>query len=205
MALDFPSSPTNGQTYTSGGETWVYDSTQTKWGVVANTGLDTIWVPASAMVPRVSSGAGLSTLDSGSSDITYVTLDFDQTSAEYAHFQIAFPKSWDNGTVTFAPYWTATAGTATQTAILSLAGVAMSNDNQINGTMGTAVTSSDELIATSDLHVGPTSAAITIGGSPATGDLVAFQVARDVSDTLAADLRLIGIKIFFTRNLRSDD
>ena len=30
-ALDFPSSPTNGQTYTANGTTWIYDSTLTKW------------------------------------------------------------------------------------------------------------------------------------------------------------------------------
>jgi hypothetical protein len=33
MAADFPNSPTNGQTYTSGVTTWVYDSTKTAWSV----------------------------------------------------------------------------------------------------------------------------------------------------------------------------
>lgn len=30
-ALDFPSSPTNGQTYTANGSTWTYDSATTSW------------------------------------------------------------------------------------------------------------------------------------------------------------------------------
>jgi hypothetical protein len=33
MAIDFPSSPTNGQTYTSGGTTWVYDSSVPAWNL----------------------------------------------------------------------------------------------------------------------------------------------------------------------------
>lgn len=35
MPLDFPSPPTNGQTYTSGGVTWIYDSTNTTWNIVS--------------------------------------------------------------------------------------------------------------------------------------------------------------------------
>lgn len=30
-ALDFPTSPTNGQTYTANGSTWTYDSATTSW------------------------------------------------------------------------------------------------------------------------------------------------------------------------------
>jgi hypothetical protein len=33
MAIDFPSSPTNGETYTSGGTTWVYDSSVPAWNL----------------------------------------------------------------------------------------------------------------------------------------------------------------------------
>ena len=31
MAINFPASPTNGDTYTYGGKTWTYDGTATKW------------------------------------------------------------------------------------------------------------------------------------------------------------------------------
>ena len=39
MALDFPNSPTNGQTFTSGGSSWTYDGT--KW---VPTSQSTVWV-----------------------------------------------------------------------------------------------------------------------------------------------------------------
>lgn len=37
MAIDFPSSPTNGQTYTVSGTTYTYNSTKTQWQVSATT------------------------------------------------------------------------------------------------------------------------------------------------------------------------
>lgn len=168
------------------------------------TGRQEYWISAGAMKPRASSGAAEATYDSGSNDVTLNVLDFDQTSAEHAHFEFGMPNGWNEGTVTFIPYWTADAGTATQTCIFSLAGVAISNDDVMNASMGTAQTSSDALIATGDLHIGPESSAITIAGTPAANDLVVFQVARDISDTLAADARLIGIKLVLTFTAAND-
>ena len=36
-ALDFPVSPTNGQTYTSGSTTWAFNSTYGVWRIVSST------------------------------------------------------------------------------------------------------------------------------------------------------------------------
>lgn len=167
-------------------------------------GKQSIWVDAASMRPRITSGAQFATIDSGSADNTLEVLDFDQTTSEHAQFKIAMPKSWNEGTVTFTPYWTAGAGTAAQTCIFALAGAAISNDDVLNATMGTAQSSSDALIATGDLHIGPESSAITIGGTPAELDLVIFNISRDISDTLAADARLIGIMLHITLNANTD-
>lgn len=167
-------------------------------------GKQSIWIPASAMIPRVTSGAAVGLIDSGSNDNTIPSLDFDQTSAENAQFCIAMPKSWNESTVTFTPYWTASAGTAAQTCIFALSGAAISNDDVLNTAQGTPQTSSDALIATGDLHIGPESSAITIGGTPAEGDLVVFNVARDIGDTLAADARLIGVMLHITLDANTD-
>jgi hypothetical protein len=167
-------------------------------------GQQTIWVPAGAMTPRATTGATTLTYDSGTSDVTIPVLVFNSTANSHAHFSIAMPKGWNESTITFVPYWTAVSGTATNTVIWGLEGLAVSDDDTLNGTFGTAQTSSDAYIAANDLHIGPTSAAITIGGTPAENDLVVFEIYRDVTDTLAADAYLIGIKVLYTTNAATD-
>ena len=65
----------------------------------------------------------------------------------------------------------------------------------------------DTLIAANDCHIGPESSALTIAGTPAEGDLVYFQITRkvaDAGDTLAADAKLIGVRLYFTTNAGND-
>jgi hypothetical protein len=114
------------------------------------------------------------------------------------------PKSWNESTVTFQPIWTAAAGSAAETVIWSLRAKALSNDDAIDSSWGTAQTSIDALIATGDVHIGPESSAITIGGTPAEGDLVIFEISRDISDTLAADAQLIALRLHFMTNAAND-
>lgn len=169
-------------------------------------GKHTIWIPASAMKARVTNGCGSSDYDSGSNDITIATLDFDTTTQEYAHtIPIGMPKSWNEGTVTAQAYWTNTGGSSTQTVRFTVAGLAISDDDTLNGTFGTAVNLDDTYLAQNNLHITAESSAITIGGTPAENDLVIFQVSRDVAnDNMSGDARLIGIKIFVTINGATD-
>lgn len=167
------------------------------------TGKQTVWVPAAAMISRTTNGAATGTTESTTNKIMNKTLDFDTTTQEFAQFTVAFPKGWDEGTVTFVPYWTAASGSGTF--ISTLAGVALSDDDAIDTALGTAQSSTDTLLLALDVHVGPESAAITIAGTPAEGDIVYFQIARDVADTLGVDAKLIGIKLFYTTNSSTDE
>jgi len=173
--------------------------------VARKQGLETIWIPAVAMWGRTTNGAATGSAEAATSKETSKSLDFDQTTQEFAQFVIRFPKSWNEGTVTFAPIWSAASGTGG--VVFGLAGVALSDDDALDTAFGTAQTSTDTLIATGDVHVGPTSSAITIAGTPAAGDLVFFQVNRTVSDgsdTLNADARLLGVVLFFTTDAADD-
>jgi hypothetical protein len=174
--------------------------------VLKTAGVETIWIPAGAMRPKVTNGAGASTYDSGSNDVTVATLDFDTTTQEYAHTcPIGMPKSWNEGTVTAIIYWTNTGGASTETVRWSVAGAAVSNDDTLNIAMGTAQTVDDTWLAQNDLHITSATSAITIGGSPAAEDLVVFEITRvTASDNMAGDAKLIGIKILLTTDATND-
>jgi hypothetical protein len=170
-------------------------------------GKETIWVPATAMYPASSNGCG----DIAQTELTaqrpeVKALPFDASSDEYAQFAVAFPKSWNLGTVTFQTYWSVT-GTNTGTVCFAVQGVAVSSDDTLDVAMGTAV--ANTALAASgtanDLMVNVESGAVTIGGSPADGDEVFFNIYRDVSaDSQTADARLLGVKLFFTTDAAND-
>lgn len=171
-----------------------------------SAGKETVWVPAAAMTARTTNGAATGTTESTTNKVMNKVLDFDATTQEFAQFTVAFPKGWNLGTVTFIPYWTAASGSGGVT--WGLAGVAVSDDDVIDAAFGTAQTSADTLIATTDVHVGPESSAITIAGTPAVGDIVYFQINRtvaDANDTLGVDARLIGIKMIYTTSSGTDE
>jgi len=179
---------------------------QANGAVISTAGTQTIWVPAVAMYGATTNGAASASVDSGTENVEYKVLDFDTSTQEFACFSVRFPKSWDEGTVTFAPYWTAASGSGG--VVFALQAVALSNDDAIDTAYGTEQTSTDTLITAADVHVGPTSSAITVAGTPADADLTFFRVKRnvaDASDTLGVDARLLGIAIFFTTNLTDDD
>lgn len=169
-------------------------------------GKQTIWVPAAAMTARTTNGAASGTTESTTNKVMNKTLDFDTTTQEFAQFTVAFPKGWNEGTVTFIPFWTAASGSGG--VVWGLQGVALSNDDAIDTAFGTAQTSSDTLISALDVHVGPESSAITISGTPAAGDICYFQINRTVSDggdTLGVDAKLIGIQLLYTIDSNVDD
>ena len=136
-------------------------------------------------------------------------LDFDASTAEYAQFSIAMPKSWNLGTITFQAFW-APSNTDTGNALigLQLAGVGVANDDTSDIAFGTAIDVTDAGGgALEDVLVSPVSGAITIAGTPADDDYTYFQVVRNAtsgSDTFTGDVRLLGIKIFYTTDAAND-
>lgn len=151
--------------------------------------------------PSTTNGcAALAKTEYGTNDVDLQTLDFDQTTIEYAQWTVKMPDDWDAGTVTFKGVWTAAAGTAAQTFELNLEGRAYANDDPIDAAWGTAVEVSDALIAANDIHYTAESGAVTLAGTPVAGELAQFRAWRDATnDTLASDAKLIGIVVYYTK------
>ena len=169
-------------------------------------GKESIWIPAVAMYPNTTNGCADLAQVELSNGPEIKTLDFDKDSDENAQFAVAFPKSWNEGTVTFQAFFTADS-TNTGTVSWDLAGVAIADNDSINTAFGTAVapTAKAHSGTANDLDVTAESGAVTIAGSPSTDEQVFFQIARDVSeDSLTADAKLLGVKIFFTTDAAND-
>ena len=170
-------------------------------------GKETIWVPASAMQPTTSNGcSALTTVETTSGRPDLVVLDFDKDSDEFAQFSVAFPKSWNEGTVTFQFFWSGIAATTGVT--LGLQGLAVGDNDDIDVVYGNPILVDDDAQgAVEEMLVSAESAAITIAGSPAVDQLCYFRIFRDIdatNDDMAGDCRLHGVKLFFTTDAAND-
>ena len=169
-------------------------------------GLQTIWIPAGAMRPTADNGCDEITdagTQAGRPDMT--VLDFAVSADKFAQFQIAFPKSWNEGTITFQVFWCSTA-TDTDAVNWTLQGVSVPDNSLIDVAYGNAVDVDDNNQgAAEEMLVSQVSGALTIAGA-AVDTVTFFRIGRDVSEgTAAEDARLIGVKLFFTTNAQNDD
>jgi len=168
-------------------------------------GVETIYVPAAAMYPNSTNGCADLEQVELSNGPELKCLDFDASSDENAQFTVCFPKSWNEGTVTFQAFWTVT-GTNTGTVAWGLSGVCIADDASINTAFGTNVVATAKAFSgtSNDMTVSAVSGAVTIANA-AVDTQAYFQVMRDVSaDSQSGDARLLGIKLFFTTDAAND-
>lgn len=168
-------------------------------------GKQAIFIPASGFLPRVTNGAAAFSSELATNDVMIRGYDFDTSTAEAVQALFALPKQWNEGTISFRYYWTA--GSGSGGVAFSARARAVSDDDAMDGSWGTAITVTDTFITANDMHVSAESAAITIGGTPAEGDMIWLEITREVangSDTLAVDARLLGVEIYITTNAGTD-
>lgn len=173
-------------------------------GSTINQGTHTLPILAAAMVPNTTNGPAAGSTETTTNKVMLSTLDFDQSTDESAQIVIPMPKSWDEGTITAQFGWTAT---TTGNVVWGCSGVALSDDDATDAAFGTAQTVTDGVTLANDLMWSAATSAITIAGTPAAEDLVVLKFYRDAdngSDTLAADAKLIAVRIKYTINAGDD-
>ena len=170
-------------------------------------GTETICVPAQAMFGTTTNGADAQAVETTATRPELKVLDFDASTAEYAQFSIAMPKSWNLGTVTYQVFWSPSTTNAGN-CIFGLQGLSCTEGDTADAVFGTAIEVTDAGIATvEDVQMTAVSSAMTIAGSPADDDYTFFQLYRDAadgSDTFTGDARVLGIKLFYTTDAAND-
>jgi hypothetical protein len=212
-----PVAPTNGDLWwnTDIGRMFVYytDSNSSQWvesspgSNEGGAGKQTMFIPAAAMVPRITNGPSDGIGETATNRVMRRTLDYDAATAEFSQFAIAMPKSWDESTVTFQAIWSHPSTSTNFGVVWSLAGVANSDTDALEAAFGTAVNVTDTGGTTDTLYISAESSAVTIAGTPAELDQITLQIGRvpsDGSDTMAVDARLHGIRLFYATNAATD-
>jgi len=155
-----------------------------------------VW--AADIIPAITNGPSSNTSETSTNKVGYDTVDFDQTTEESATVLIRTPTGWTGTTFTASVSWTADSGSGG--VVWGISGRFLANDDAIDSAFGSEVTSTDTLLAASDLHESPTTSAITAGGTAAASRILVLKIARKTgngSDTLNADARFIGLRIYW--------
>jgi hypothetical protein len=170
-------------------------------------GKETMWIPSTAFYLPTTNPADAASVETTAVRPELKVLDFDASTAQYAQFAIAMPKSWNLGTVTYQVFWSPST-TNTGNCIFGLQGVSCTEGDTADVAFGTAQEVTDAGIGTvEDVQMSAVSSAMTIAGSPADDDQTFFQLYRDAadgSDTFTGEARVLGIKVFYTTDAAND-
>lgn len=161
-------------------------------------GAHTIWLPAAAFVPWSHAPCGHHAAHGGQFD-TWRGLAFDPVAAEGAIAQLAMPKSWDAGSLTFEVLWAAGAAGAGTVAWRIFATSQGDGDGPPGGW-------ALDGLALNDAAAGAGVTCMTAGAAgPVSGagerdllNVLIYRAAGDAADTFAAEAILKGLRVLYT-------
>lgn len=160
-----------------------------------------LWIDAGAMVPCSTNGATPSSYKApGTDNSTLDVIDFNDTTGQACMFKLSMPQAWNAGTVKAKLCYTQASATS-GTNVLSIAAGSYGSGEVLGSILGTAVTVTNVVAATTNTLTCALTGAITVGGSPGVDDDLVFKVSRlpgDAYDTASGNLRLHGIKLQYT-------
>jgi len=181
-------------TFLRGDNTWAVPEGTGGGGETAET---SIWIDAGALLPDANAEASSKTGTNGNVDVMLMA----NTEKVYAKWTP--PPQWDGGTISVDLYWTATGATAGHKVKWNVAAQAGGNDDAWDTVFPTpTATADDDVIASGDIHIIPASA-ITVGGTPADGDCVFFEIERTASGAtqMSQEAELLGVRVNYENSL----
>lgn len=175
--------------------------------VSSSIGKHMIPIPAANWMPRTTTGcAALAQAETATNRVNYKHLGFDGTAIEYAQFAMPMPSSWNEGTLSARFIGIAASGSGD--VIMGIQAQALSDNDTVDTAFGTAVEVTDTCPNATTIRRSAETAAFTVGGTPAAGDWVVFQIYRkatDANDTLnGIDFNLIAVELFMTTDAQVD-
>ncbi len=169
---------------------------------------ETIFVPAAVMHPRTTDGCAAAAVNEyATNDICLNYYAFDGGATEEAvQFALPMPEGWNLGTVKAKFFWgSAASSTAGDTVEWGIKGGALADSDAIDAALGTPQVITDTVLINdgTDMHVSAATPALTVGGTPASGDMTVFEVYRntDGTDDMTEDAWLFGVWIQYQRTV----
>ena len=102
-------------------------------------------------------------------------------------------------------YWTSTSSSTSQNCVWEIRATAISDNETLVTNFGNATGAAQANSGAKILSILGLDTHLTIGSSPAAGDICFFEVTRVVgSDDLATDALLLGVKLLYTINAEND-
>lgn len=169
-------------------------------------GRRTLWIPAAAMTASPLDGAVPGSFETVDHGVVLRFLGFDRDIEQTAQALLALPKAWDGGDLAVQPLWTASGGTGD--VLWAIDALGLEDGEALDAIGGVAVMVADTLTTADALHVADESAPLVVDGAPTPSGLVLLTIARaasDTADTLDADARLLGLRVFYCVDAASDD
>jgi hypothetical protein len=174
--------------------------------VYPGAGIKQLFLPIASFRPRLSGGCGALQDYTLSAGIYVSAMPFSASATNGAFMLLRLPKSWNKGTFTVEPDWLNTAGGAGDV-VWSFSAVAISDGDSLDVATGTPQTSTDAAQAAEIRHRGPATAAITVAGSPANGDILRIDAERTPlagGDSYGSDALLTGLMLTLTTDNADD-
>ena len=166
----------------------------------------TIYIDAAEMIPSTTNGALQGTTEWPTNDVDIDQLAFDGgVTPERAQFKIKFPENWDLGTLKVKFDWTGAPGCVLENTVeWRIKAKAVRDSDAIDVAMGTRQFIVDTVIENdgTDWQTSGATPALTVGGTPAIGCTVLFEIDRNGpgSDTMAEDALLYGLTIQYKKS-----